>query len=189
MENDISLSKIKKFFQNNKRMPSYQEIAQIFGFKSKNAAYKLIRNLIEGKFVKKDSKGKLLPSSLFYSVKILGTVEAGFPSPAEEELSDTMSLDEYLIGNKESTFMVKVRGESMIDAGIMEGDMVLVERRGNAKDGDIVLAEVDGYWTMKYFKKKGNTISLEPANKKFKTILPKETLNIAAIVTAVIRKY
>ena len=78
---------------------------------------------------------------------------AGFPTPAEEELVDTITIDEFLINNKEATYMLKVSGDSMIDAGIQPGDMVLVERNRNAKEGDIVIAEVDNEWTMKYLEK------------------------------------
>ena len=100
-----------------------------------------------------------------------------------------MSLDEYLIENKEATYLLEVKGDSMIDAGIHEGDLVIVERKGEPKDGDIVIADVDGGWTMKYFRKRGSTIYLEPANRKYKPIYPTESLNIAAIVKGVIRKY
>jgi len=81
-------------------------------------------------------------------VPVLGTVIAGFPSPAEEELADTMTLDEYLITNKEATYILKVNGESMIDAGILPGDLLLVKRGIDPRDGDIVIAQVDREWTM-----------------------------------------
>ena len=87
--------------------------------------------------------------------RVRGTVEAGFPSPAEEELVDTLSLDELLIQNREASFLLKVTGDSMTGAGIMPGDMVIVDRGRTAKSGDIVIAEVDGQWTMKYLRKRG----------------------------------
>ncbi len=170
-------------------MPSYTEIMALVGFKSKNAVYKLVNKLVaEGVFAK-DSSGRLIPNKLFGEVPLLGLVEAGFPTAAEESLSDMMSLDEYLIENKEATYLLEVKGDSMIDAGIHEGDLVIVERKGEPKDGDIVIADVDGGWTMKYFRKRGSTIYLEPANSKYKPIYPTESLNIAAIVKGVIRKY
>jgi repressor LexA len=182
-------AKIAGFYKTNRRMPSYAEITKLVGFKSKNAAYKLVRTL-EGKGVlKKDGKGRLIPKKLFGEIKILGLVEAGFPSPAEEELVDTMTLDEWLIRNKEATYMLKVKGDSMIEAGIMEGDMVLVDRSRTAKSGDIVIAEVDGEWTMKYFSKRGEKVALLPGNKKYKPIVPTQELKVAAVVVAVIRKY
>jgi repressor LexA len=116
-------------------------------------------------------------------------VEAGWPSPAEEELIDTMSLDEYLIENKEATYLLQVKGDSMLDAGIQPGDLVIVERTTTPRVGDIVIAEVDGEWTMKFLRKQGSRLYLAPANKKYRPIFPKEALKVVAVVTAVVRKY
>mgnify|MGYP001792707918 FL=1 len=77
----------------------------------------------------------------------------------------------------------------MIDAHIEPGDMVLVEKTNQAKDMQIVIAEVDGEFTMKYFRKKGDKVWLEPANKNYKPIYPEHSLNINAVVKAVIRQY
>jgi repressor LexA len=170
-------------------MPSYAELADLVGFRSKNAAYKLVTRLIDGGWIEKDAAGKLLPGPLFHAVPLLGTVTAGFPSPAEEELADTVSLDEYLIANKEATYILKVNGESMIEAGILPGDLLLVERGAEARDGDIVIAQIDREWTMKYFRRRGRTVFLEAANKDYQPIYPTEELKIAAVVRAVIRKY
>lgn len=181
--------KINKFYKHKRRMPSYGEMMAILGFRSKNAVFKLVKKLESENFLSKDVRGKLIPKNMFGTIKVLGSVEAGFPTAAEEELADTMTLDEYLIKNKEAAFILKVSGDSMKDAGIMQGDMVIVERNSLPKDGDIVVAEVDGGWTIKYFRKRGKEIFLEPANKKFKTIHPKEEMKIAAVVKAVVRKY
>lgn len=180
---------IRGFYKKNKRMPSYSEVMALLGFKSKNAVFKLVNKLSEENFLSKDKKGKLIPKNLDGELRVLGEVAAGFPSPAEEELADTISMDDFLIQNKEATYMLKVTGESMIDAGIMPGDMVLVDRSLTAVSGNIVIAEVDNEWTIKYLRRQGNTIYLEPANKKFPLIYPKEELKIAAVVKAVIRKY
>lgn len=170
-------------------MPSYAEIMDMLGFKSKNAVYKLVNKLVSAGVLDKDSSGRLIPNKLIGEVPVLGLVEAGFPTAAEEELVDTMSLDEYLIENKEATYLLEVKGDSMIDAGIQEGDLVIAERKNEPKDGDIVIAEVDGGWTMKYFRRKGATVFLEPANKNYKPIYPTQDLKVAAIVKGVVRKY
>lgn len=180
---------IVRFYKKNRRMPSYAEIMALLGFKSKNAVFKLVNKLQEEGFLSKDEKGRITPRKLYGELKVLGQIEAGFPSPAEEELADTMSLDEFLIKNKEATYMLKVSGESMKDAGIMSGDMVLVDRSLTATPGDIVIAEIDNKWTIKYLRKEKGIIYLEPANSKFENIYPKEELKIAAVVKAVIRKY
>ena len=181
--------KIVSFYQRNKRMPGYQEIMDMLGFKSKNAVYKLINKLVEEGIINKDSRGKLTPNKLFGEVPLLGLVEAGFPTSTDETLLDTLSLDEYLIKDKNSSFLLEVKGDSMIDEGIMEGDLVLVERKSDAQDGDIVIAEVDGGFTMKYLRKRGDKVYLEAANKNYKPIYPKYDFHIMAIVRGVVRKY
>lgn len=180
---------ISRFYHQSGRMPSFAEIGELTGLNSKNAVYKLVDKLQKLNVLDKDSKGRLIPKSIASSVKILGTVEAGFPSPAEEELADTLSLDDLLIQNREATFLLKVSGDSMSDAGILPGDMVIVDKGQTPKSGDIVIAEVDGQWTMKYLKKRGDSVALIPANQKYKPIKPKHELKIAGIVTAVVRKY
>ncbi len=180
---------IARFYNKNGRMPSFSEIAEMTGLRSKNAVFKLVQRLEELKVLKKDTKGRLIPGSISSAVRVLGTVEAGFPSPAEEELVDTLSLDELLIQNREATFLLKVSGDSMSGAGVLPGDMVIVDKGQTPKSGDIVIAEVDGQWTMKFLRKRGDSVTLLPANPKYKPIKPKNELKIAGVVTAVVRKY
>jgi len=169
-------------------MPSFSEIGEMAGFRSKNAVFKLVNKLEKLKVLERDTKGRLIPVSIASSVRILGSVEAGFPSPAEESLADTLSLDDLLIRDPETTFLLKVSGDSMSGAGILPGDMVLVDKGRTPESGDIVIAEVDGAWTMKYLRK-WDGIALIPANPNYKPIEPKNELRIARVVTAVVRKY
>ena len=170
-------------------MPSYSEIGKLLGLRSKDSVFKFVNKLERIGTLKRDEKGRLIPRSLSGSIRVLGTVEAGFPSPAEEELIDTLSLDDWLIQNRDATFLLKVSGDSMIEAGIMPGDMVLIDRSLTPQSGDIIIAEVDGEWTMKFFRKRSDGVMLVPANPKYKPIRPKDELKIAGVVTAVIRKY
>lgn len=180
---------VSRFYWEKGRMPSFSEIGEITGLRSKNAVSKLVARLEEMDVVRRDQKGRLLPRSIGSVVRLIGTVEAGFPSPAEEELMDTLSLDDLLIQNREATFLLKVSGDSMSGAGILPGDMVIVDRGRPPKSGDIVIAEVDGEWTMKYLRKRGGVVTLVPANPKYQPIKPKNELKIAGVVTAVVRKY
>jgi repressor LexA len=180
---------ISFFYHTKGRMPSFSEIGELTGLQSKNAVSKLVDKLDSLKVVGKDEKGRLIPRSIASPVRILGSVEAGFPSPAEEELADTLSLDDLLIENPDATFLLKVSGDSMSEAGILPGDMVIVDKGQTPKSGDIVIAEVDGQWTMKYLRKRGESVTLIPANPKYKPIKPKNELKIAGVVTAVVRKY
>ena len=182
-------NKLVSFYEKNRRVPGYKEIMALTGFRSKNAVFKLIQKLVDDGIFNKDSRGRLSPGNFGTGLRLLGLVEAGFPSAAEEELLDTISFDELLTPNKESSYILKVKGDSMIDAGIREGDMVVAERKPNYKVGQIVIAMVDGGYTMKYLRQKNGQYYLEPANSKYKLIYPKEDFKVEAVVTAVVRKY
>lgn len=180
---------LRRFYREHGRMPSYGEMKALYGYASKNAAYYLADKLVAAGILIRDEAGRLLPVGKRFGLPVLGYVQAGFPSPAEEELVDTLSLDEYLIEHPEASFMLKVTGESMIDAGIHPNDIVIVERGKGPKTGQIVLAYVDGEWTLKYYQKRRQQICLVPANRQFPTIYPKRELRIEGIIKAVIRKY
>lgn len=182
-------TKIESFYSANKRMPTYSEMMKLFGFKSKNAVFKIVEKMVEAGIVAKDHLGRLIPSSNFGEIQMAGFVTAGLPASVEEELVDTVNLDDMLVKNKSLTYMLEVDGDSMIDAHIEKGDMVLVERASHARDGQIVIAEVDGEFTMKYLREKGSKRWLEPANKNYKPIYPEISLNVIAVLKAVIRKY
>ncbi|MES2930218.1 MAG: transcriptional repressor LexA [Patescibacteria group bacterium] len=182
-------NKLISFYSREKRMPTYTEMMGLFNFKSKNAVSRLVDKFIDAGLVAKDHLGRLVADSSLTSIRLLGQVTAGFPATVEDELTDTLNLDDYLVSEKENTYMLKVDGNSMINAHIADGDMVLVEKTDKAKDGQIVIANVDGEFTMKYFKKQGDKVWLEPANEDFKPIYPTHYLTITAVVKAVIRKY
>ncbi len=177
------------FWQQHRRMPGYQEFMKLLGVKSKNSVYKFVEKMVDEGVLEKDLQGRLTPGRELRGVPLLGVVEAGFPTPAEEEMLDTMDFDEYLTPNKESSYVLKVKGDSMIEAGIHPGDLVIVERKPTYKVGQIVIASIEGEYTMKYLRKKNEHYYLEPANSAYKPIYPKSNLNIEAVVTAIVRKY
>lgn len=180
---------LTSFFIDNNRMPTYEEMKSLFGVSSKNTvAYRVNKLIEEGFLIKTGSRLSLAETG---SVMRLGTVQAGFPTAADEDVSvSLMSLDDFLVERKSSTYMLEVMGESMKDAGILEGDLVLVERGRTARRGDIVLALVDNEYTLKYYETENGKPILVPANKAFKKIYPDPNkLRIEAVLKAVIRKY
>ena len=183
------VARLRDFYTHQKRAPGYNEMLELFGYRSKNAVFQLLRKLEHLQYVIIQDGKLALTGKLTGTIRLLGEVQAGFPSPAEEELVDMLSLDDFLVERPEATFMLKVTGDSMIDAGIQPGYMVLVEKGQAPKNNDIVIAEVDGEWTMKYFMRDRSGARLEPANKRYKTIYPTSSLNIAGVVRTVIRKY
>ena len=183
------LDKVKTFYKKNRRLPSYSEMLTLFGFSSKNSVYKLVQKWMEEGFVKKDDGNKLSPTNKFFALPFLGIIKAGYPILAEEN-KNYLSLDEYLIGDPQSSFLLKVSGDSMIDAGIFDEDIVIIERKKEASNGDIVLAEIDREWTLKILRKDAsNKKYLEAANPKYPLFYPQKELQIFGVVKAVIRKF
>lgn len=185
-----SLNKIRNFFYHNDRIPSLGETATIFNYSSRNTALYLLNKLTDCGYMKKGPKGKYITTPKFHQrTKVLGSVSAGFPTPEEEEFSDSVLLDDFLVSNPSNTFMLEVNGDSMIEAGIMDNDYVLVEKGRAPKIGDIVVAEVDGDWTMKYYRKDKKGIYLEPANPAYPNIYPEQELTIGGVVISSLRRY
>jgi len=180
---------IASFFRENRRMPSYTEMIALLNVKSKSVVHFWIEKLISYGLITKDQKGHLCLTSSPSAIPVLGSIRAGFPSPAEEAFCDVISMDEYLVTKPESSFLLHVSGDSMNGAGILEGDLVIVEKGREPKSGDIVIADVDGEWTMKYFREQDGEVALESANPKYPTIRPRQELKIGGVVTAAIRKY
>jgi len=180
---------IAAFFRENRRMPSFSEMVDLFEVRSKSVVNFWIDKLIAADILEKDGKGHLTFTKSTIGLPMAGSVQAGFPSPEEEALCDIMSMDEYLITKPDASFLLKVSGDSMIGEGIMEGDLVIVERGRTPQIGDVVIAEVDGEWTMKYFKKENGEVYLEAANPKYPIIRPRTDLQLGGVVTGVIRKY
>jgi repressor LexA len=184
------VQQLRSFYQLEGRAPSFSEMQHLFGYASKNAVYGPLRQLVDRGYMKRTTNGRVaFTSKIISRIPALGAIQAGFPSPAEEELLDTISLDEFLVRRPDATYILTVSGDSMQDAGIQPGDMVLVEKGGSPKLNDIVIAQIDGEWTMKYYGKDKDGIYLDPANTHYKRIRPVRDFQVGGIVRAVIRKY
>ncbi|MCF7837884.1 MAG: LexA family transcriptional regulator [Candidatus Marinimicrobia bacterium] len=184
------MRRLREFLRREQRFPSHAELAALYGYTSKNAAARWLRRLEQLGYAVRGAGGKWRQTSrLLGRTRLLGAVTAGFPSPAEEELVDTLSLDEYLIERPEATFMLTVTGDSMRDAGILPGDLVLVERGAQPHRNDVVVAQVDREWTLKYFGRDRQGVYLDPANPAYQRIRPRESLVMGGVVRAVVRKY
>jgi repressor LexA len=120
--------KITAFFRENRRMPTYSEIAEIIEVRSKSVVHFWVNKLLDAGIVQKDAKGFLTLTRNPRALKLAGEVCAGIPTPAEEELRGIISFDEYLVRHPETSFLLSVTGDSMIDAGIREKDLVIVEK-------------------------------------------------------------
>ena len=123
--------------------------------------------------------------------KISGSVAAGFPSPAEQYLEPPLDLNELLVKRPAATFFVRVQGDSMIGEGIHDGDILVVDRSLRPASGDVIIASVDGEFTVKTYRKDARGIRLEPANPAFSAIgiEPGQELDYFGKVTACIHRF
>lgn len=161
----------------------------MFGYSTKGSPHYVIKQLINEGLLEKDENGKLVPKDLM-SIPLLGNIRAGIPSPAHVQYGSNIRLHDLFDSITYGTsFALEVRGDSMIDAGLHEGDVVFVSKDFEARNNDIVAANVDGEWTIKYLKKQNGKVYLSPANKKYQDIYPKVSLEIGGVVVNIVRKY
>lgn len=124
-----------------------------------------------------------------FKVPLFGhTVRAGFPSPADDYVADTLDLNDHLMPRKEASYLIRAKGDSMVGVGIHDGDILVVDKSITASDGCVVIALLDGQFTVKTLEKKRGRIRLIPANPEFQPIELKDEqeLQIWGVVTNVI---
>ncbi len=132
---------------------------------------------------------RLAPTARFFERPVAESpVQAGLPNAVQDGHADALTIDDYLIERPSQTVLIRVRGDSMIDAGILEGDLVVVEKTTVAKRGDIVVAIVDGQFTLKRLDLERGRFILVPENKAYPVIRPEGTLEIFGVMVGLVRK-
>jgi len=190
MSNDATyLAKLQDYYADNNVLPPYSTIMTLLGLRSKSPVAALIARLKLQGFIESTPEKRLKPGRRFFDRPIFDSVQAGAPRQADDSRYDTVSIDQHLIENPSNTVLVNVKGESMIDAGIMEGDTVVVEKRNSAQVGDMVIAIVDNEFTLKTLGKEKGQFVLIPANPAFPVIRPRAELEIFGVVVGQFRKY
>jgi repressor LexA len=171
--------------------PSYSQIATAVGFKTKNAAFKLTQRLIAAGYLTKAVGGRLVPGPAFFLLDMSGDeIRAGFGGEGNATgLLQAQALDQLLSTKPSKTVMVKVRGDSMLNSGILSGDVAVVETNSRVSNGDIVIAEIDGSHTIKEFRNDRGQSRLISHGSHTITATPKETLNIVGVVRGIVRNY
>lgn len=123
------------------------------------------------------------------TIPFFESVKAGFPAAATDEMKEDIRLEEYLIQDPLNTIFVRVSGDSMIEAGIQDGDALIVHKGARYQVGDIVVAVVDGEYTVKYLAKEGKDYFLKAGNPAYPDIYPEQDMEIFWVVTGTFRKY
>ncbi len=188
---------LKGYIQQHGVAPTYEEIRRHFGFRSYNAVFKHIKQLeargylISGGQNRKQAFRLTEPLTAAASatqLPLLGQVAAGAPIEALED-RDTVDVPESFLGTGEH-FALRIRGDSMVDDGIHDGDLIIVRKQEQAENGQTVVALIDNEATVKRFYRKGSTVELHPANPNMgPLVLGAEKVVIQGVVAGLLRKY
>lgn len=172
-------------------LPSYKQLAEELGFEAKNAAFKLCQRLIAAEYLSKSAGGRLIPGPKFFILDASDDeVRAGFGAEGNATgVTQAQAMDQLLAVKPSKTVLVKVRGDSMVDVGVLSGDVAVVEAGAQAIHGDMVVVEIDGSHTIKEFKMSGGRPYLVGRGPGASVVAPRRTLNVIGVVRGVVRSY
>ncbi|KXS31438.1 MAG: LexA repressor [Candidatus Gallionella acididurans] len=184
------LAKLQDYYADWKNIPSYAKLCDVFGIASKSWVKAILTRLSEAGFIERTPDGAWIPSRRFFARPLAeSSVQAGMPASIQATQGDYFIIDEMLINTPSETTLIPVKGDSMIEAGIHDGDVAVVEKRNLANLGDIVVAIVDNEFTLKTLDKERGKYILRPANQAYPVIRPQGTLEIFGVLIGLIRKY
>jgi len=183
------LEKLQDYYAEHKVIPSYSVLATLWGISAKSWVAECVKRFEENGYLDWTPDKQLKPGARFFERRLADTpVQAGMPQAAHDDGYDMMTIDDYLVKTPSKTSLLRVKGDSMIDAGIHEGDLLVVEQGAKWNPGDIVVAIVDNEFTVKYLDRERNEFVLKPANKAYPVIRPRGHLEIYGVVSGLVRK-
>lgn len=183
------LAKLQDYYARYRVLPSYAAMGELLGLKSKSSVAALVERLKDAGFIEATPGRRLAPTAQFFAREIASSpVRAGLPQAVEAGSGDAITLDSYLVEKPSRTVLIRVRGDSMMDAGILDGDLAVVECTPSAKKGDIVVAIVDEQFTLKRLDLDRGRFILKPENKAYPVIRPQGALEIFGVMVGLVRK-
>lgn len=198
------LEYIKKYSKENKIPPTVREIGNHFEISSTNGVRSILAALIKKGYISRsprlsrgieiigsnDDENKELAPSNTIEIPIVGRVAAGTPILAVQNLEGTVTIDRDFLACRTDVFALRVKGDSMINAGIFDGDLIFARQQKTADRGEIIVAQVDNEATVKYYHPNADHVELRPANPSYRPIIVKKDKDfaIAGRVIGVMRK-
>jgi repressor LexA len=184
------LATLQGYYAKHRVLPSYARLMSLLGFASKSAVKKALERLEGGGMLERTPDGDWAPSERFFDRAIATQpVPAGTPISADSDVHEQITIDRFLIQQPAKTVLIRVKGDSMVDAGIHDGDLAVVERKTEATQGDIVVAVVDDQFTLKTLARDKDGYHLLPANPNYPVIRPNGKLEIFGVLVGLVRKY
>ena len=190
MSNDRSyLAQLQDYYGRHRALPSYASIGALLGLRSKSSVAALVARLKLAGFLEATPDRRLAPTRRFFARPLaVQPVRAGLPEASDDAVAEALTIDDYLIERPSETVLIRVKGDSMLDAGIFEGDLVVVEKRQHASKGDIVVAIVDNQFTLKRLDLDRGQFILRAENKAYAPIRPEGSLEIFGVMVGLVRK-
>lgn len=183
------LERLRTYWKRHHAFPSMATLCEVVGMSSTASVFDLVSRLKDAGYVER-VEGRIAPTKRFFARPLVGSVRAGLPQPAPDDDFEVLTIDDYLVPDPNRTFLAKVKGDSMKDASLLDGDLVVVQKNCPTKVGDIVVAVVDGQITVKYLRQQPDgRFYLQAANPAFADILPTGELEILRVVVGQFRSY
>lgn len=184
------LATLQRYYAQHRVLPSYARLMEILGYASKSAVKKVLERLETAGMLERTPDGDWAPTERFFERVVANEpVPAGMPVTTLDDGVEQMTIDRFLIQDPGETVLIRVKGDSMINAGIHNGDLAVVERRKNANVGEQVVAVVDDQFTLKTLGRDQEGYHLIPANPEYPVIRPNGKLEIFGVVVGLVRRY
>ncbi len=181
---------LQRYYAQHRVLPSYARLMEILGYASKSAVKKVLERMEAAGILKRTPDGDWAPTERFFERVVANEpVPAGIPVTTLDDGVEQMTIDRYLIQEPGQTVLIRVKGDSMINAGIHSGDIAVVERRQDAQVGEQVVAVVDDQFTLKTLGRDSKGYFLLPANPEYPLIRPNGKLEIFGVVVGLVRRY
>jgi repressor LexA len=183
------LAALQRYFAKEHAFPSYDKLLPVLGLAARSAVKTVLERLAKQGFVERNNDGVWVPGRRFFERQLVQSdVQAGMPTDVAEMSTQPFYLDQYLIESPPDTLVIRVRGDSMTDAHIDDGDLAIVDTRRSASVGEFVVARVDGQFTLKELVIEKGRVALRAHNPAYPLILPENELDIVGVVVGLTRK-
>jgi SOS-response transcriptional repressor LexA len=182
------LAALQDYYADHAVLPSYATIGELTGIRAKSWVHKIVSDLKDEGFLDFTPDRRLKPGPRFFERALAERVRAGGPEQAPEVATEAITIDRYLIDHPSRTSLVRVKGDSMIGAGILDGDLAVVEWRSNAQVGDIVVAIIDDELTLKYLARDKRGYFLRAANPAYPPIRAQGKLEVSGVMIGLVRR-
>ena len=184
------LATLQRYYAEHRVLPSYARMLPLLGFASKAAVKKVLERLEVVGMLERTEDGDWAPSERFFERAIATQpVPAGTPISAEADVHEHITIDRFLIRDPNNPVLIRVKGDSMVEAGIHEGDLAVVKKTTQVSPGEIIVAIVDDDFTLKTLARDKTGYHLLPANKNYSPIRPKGKLEIYGVMVGLVRRY